>query len=150
MRELDSPRREESWGHGTQKPVEAMRRPIVNNSRPGELVYDPFLGSGTSLIAAETTGRRGTPPGGNRAVRGRHCLCVRILRSQRDDSRLQVGHQPDADSVSRLDSEPATMKLLALPHRSEANGYSAGVPPRRSQRTIALLFLAKTSSTALL
>ena len=53
-----SPRREESWGHGTQKPVEAMRRPIVNNSRPGELVYDPFLGSGTSLIAAETTGRR--------------------------------------------------------------------------------------------
>jgi hypothetical protein len=52
-----SPRREESWGHGTQKPVEAMRRPIVNNSRPGELVYDPFLGSGTSLIAAEMTGR---------------------------------------------------------------------------------------------
>src|SRR5215472_14442175 len=52
-----SPRREESWGHGTQKPVEAMRRPIVNNSRLGELVYDPFLGSGTSLIAAEMTGR---------------------------------------------------------------------------------------------
>jgi DNA modification methylase len=52
-----SPRREESWGHGAQKPVEAMRRPIVNNSRPGELVYDPFLGSGTSLIAAEMTGR---------------------------------------------------------------------------------------------
>ena len=52
-----SSRREESWGHGAQKPVEAMRRPIVNNSRPGELVYDPFLGSGTSLIAAEMTGR---------------------------------------------------------------------------------------------
>jgi DNA modification methylase len=34
-----------------------MRRPIVNNSRAGELVYDPFLGSGTSLIAAEMTGR---------------------------------------------------------------------------------------------
>ena len=34
-----------------------MRRPIVNNSRPGQLVYDPFLGSGTSLIAAEMTGR---------------------------------------------------------------------------------------------
>jgi DNA modification methylase len=49
--------REPSWGHATQKPVECMRRPIVNNSRPGELVYDPFLGSGTSLIAAEMTGR---------------------------------------------------------------------------------------------
>ena len=49
--------REKSWGHGTQKPVECMRRPIVNNSRPGQLVYDPFLGSGTSVIAAEMTGR---------------------------------------------------------------------------------------------
>jgi DNA modification methylase len=49
--------REHSWGHGTQKPVECMRRPVVNNSRPGQLVYDPFLGSGTSLIAAEMTGR---------------------------------------------------------------------------------------------
>jgi DNA modification methylase len=43
--------------HGTQKPVECMRRPIVNNSNPGQSVYDPFLGSGTTLIAAETTGR---------------------------------------------------------------------------------------------
>ena len=49
--------REHSWGHGTQKPVECMRRPITNNSRPGQVIYDPFLGSGTSLIAAEMTGR---------------------------------------------------------------------------------------------
>jgi DNA modification methylase len=34
-----------------------MRRPIENNSRPGQVVYDPFLGTGTSLIAAEMTGR---------------------------------------------------------------------------------------------
>jgi DNA modification methylase len=52
-----NPQREQSWGHGTQKPVECMRRPIVNNSRPGQAIYDPFLGSGTSLIAAEMTGR---------------------------------------------------------------------------------------------
>jgi DNA modification methylase len=43
--------------HGTQKPVECMRRPILNNSAVGEAVYDPFLGSGTTLIAAQTTGR---------------------------------------------------------------------------------------------
>ena len=43
--------------HGTQKPVECMRRPMVNNSNPGHAVYDPFLGSGTTLIAAETSGR---------------------------------------------------------------------------------------------
>jgi len=44
-------------GHGTQKPIECMRRPMVNNSRAGEAVYDPFLGSGTTLIAAQMTGR---------------------------------------------------------------------------------------------
>jgi DNA modification methylase len=43
--------------HGTQKPVECMRRPILNNSNPGQAVYEPFMGSGTTLIAAETTGR---------------------------------------------------------------------------------------------
>jgi DNA modification methylase len=43
--------------HGTQKPVECMRRPLLNNSDRSEAVYDPFLGSGTTLIAAETTGR---------------------------------------------------------------------------------------------
>ena len=43
--------------HGTQKPVECMRRPMLNNSSPGQAVYEPFLGSGTTLIAAETAGR---------------------------------------------------------------------------------------------
>ena len=38
--------------HGTQKPVECMRRPMLNNSSPGQAVYEPFLGSGTTLIAA--------------------------------------------------------------------------------------------------
>jgi DNA modification methylase len=52
-----NPQHEPSWGHGTQKPVECMRRPIANNSRAGQAIYDPFLGSGTSLIAAEMTGR---------------------------------------------------------------------------------------------
>ena len=45
-------------GHSTQKPVECMRRPIVNNSRRGDVVYEPFAGSGTTIIAAETVGRR--------------------------------------------------------------------------------------------
>ena len=45
-------------GHGTQKPVECMRRPMLNNSNPGQVIYDPFLGSGTSIIAAESVARR--------------------------------------------------------------------------------------------
>ena len=43
--------------HGTQKPVECMRRPILNNSSPGQAVYEPFSGSGTTIIACEQTGR---------------------------------------------------------------------------------------------
>jgi DNA modification methylase len=48
---------EEKFDHPTQKPVELMRKPILNHTRPGELVYEPFLGSGTTLAAAEMTGR---------------------------------------------------------------------------------------------
>ena len=48
---------EEKFDHPTQKPVELMRKPILNHTKPGELVYDPFLGSGTTLAAAELTGR---------------------------------------------------------------------------------------------
>lgn len=44
-------------GHGTQKPVECMKRPIENNSSPGQAVYEPFSGSGTTIIACEMTGR---------------------------------------------------------------------------------------------
>jgi len=45
-------------GHGTQKPVMCMQRPIENNSAKGDFVYDPFLGSGSTLIAAQMTGRK--------------------------------------------------------------------------------------------
>jgi DNA modification methylase len=48
---------EDKFDHPTQKPVDLMRRPILNHIRRGELVYDPFLGSGTTLIAAEMTDR---------------------------------------------------------------------------------------------
>jgi DNA modification methylase len=48
---------EEKYDHPTQKPVDLMRRPILNHLRRGELVYDPFLGSGTTLAAAELTQR---------------------------------------------------------------------------------------------
>jgi DNA modification methylase len=43
--------------HGTQKPVACMRRPIENNSSPGQAVYEPFSGSGTTIIAAEMSAR---------------------------------------------------------------------------------------------
>lgn len=43
--------------HATQKPIECMARPIRNHGGLGDVVYDPFCGSGTTLIAAEQLGR---------------------------------------------------------------------------------------------
>lgn len=54
--QIDKPQKSET-GHSTQKPVECMKRPIENNSSPGQAVYEPFSGSGTTIIAGEMTGR---------------------------------------------------------------------------------------------
>ena len=48
---------EDKFDHPTQKPVDLMRRPILNHTKRGEIVYDPFLGSGTTLAAAELAER---------------------------------------------------------------------------------------------
>jgi DNA modification methylase len=53
--QIDKPQKSET-GHSTQKPVECMARPMRNHE--AELIYDPFLGSGTTLIAAEQLGRK--------------------------------------------------------------------------------------------
>src|SRR3977135_1102894 len=59
----------QGFQHGTQKPVACMQRPIENNSSPGQAVYEPFCGSGTTIIAAEITGRT--------------CHAIELLRQDR-------------------------------------------------------------------
>jgi DNA modification methylase len=54
--QIPKPQKSET-GHSTQKPVECMKRPIENNSSAGQAVYEPFSGSGTTIIAGEMTGR---------------------------------------------------------------------------------------------
>lgn len=44
--------------HPTEKPVELMEHYILNSTEPGEIVLDPFAGSGSTLVAAQQTGRR--------------------------------------------------------------------------------------------
>jgi DNA modification methylase len=44
-------------GHGTQKPVRLFEIPLLNHTGPRDAVYDPFVGSGTAIIAAEKHGR---------------------------------------------------------------------------------------------
>ncbi len=54
--EIDKPQKSDL--HPTMKPVELYARAYRNSSRQGEIVYEPFSGSGTALIAAEQLGRR--------------------------------------------------------------------------------------------
>ena len=44
--------------HNTEKPVELFVRPIKKHTKPGDVVFEPFSGSGSQIIAAERTGRR--------------------------------------------------------------------------------------------
>jgi DNA modification methylase len=55
--EIDKPRVSEF--HPTTKPVELIARMIRNSSREGEVVYDPFCGSGSTILAAHQLGRIG-------------------------------------------------------------------------------------------
>ena len=55
--QIDKPMKSDT-GHSTQKPIECMSKPIENNSIRGDAIYDPFLGSGTTLIAAEQLNRK--------------------------------------------------------------------------------------------
>jgi DNA modification methylase len=60
---INKPQKSET-GHSTQKPIECMRKPIENNSSVGQAIYEPFSGSGTTIIACEQTGR--------------HCLAMEL------------------------------------------------------------------------
>ncbi|CAB4169109.1 COG0863 DNA modification methylase [uncultured Caudovirales phage] len=50
--------KEETMGHSTQKPIECMLKPVLNNTKEEDYVYDPFGGSGTTLIACEKSNRK--------------------------------------------------------------------------------------------
>jgi DNA modification methylase len=52
-----SPAGDDRVEHPTQKPVEVFIIPILQHTYPGDLCYEPFSGSGTQLVAAESTGR---------------------------------------------------------------------------------------------
>ena len=54
----DVDQRDQTGLHPTQKPVELFARPIAYHTQPGDVVYEPFSGSGTQIIAGERLGRR--------------------------------------------------------------------------------------------
>lgn len=47
----------DTWGHPTIKPIDIIQNLIINSSQPGDIILDPFLGSGTTCVAAMNTHR---------------------------------------------------------------------------------------------
>jgi DNA modification methylase len=102
-------------GHGTQKPVECMKRPIQNNSKLGEAVYEPFSGSGTTIIAAEMIGRK-------------------VLAIEIDPSYVQVAIERWQTFTSKLATcDGKTLDQVAAARRKgKANGSKRKHPPLRA------------------
>jgi site-specific DNA-methyltransferase (adenine-specific) len=76
----------ENTSHPTQKPEKLVSKLILASSRPGELVLDPFLGSGTTAVAARKLGRRYI----GIEMDSEHCLAaLRRLELAAVDARIQ-------------------------------------------------------------
>jgi DNA modification methylase len=108
-------------GHSTQKPVECMRRPIVNNSSAGQAVYDPFVGSGTTIIAAE--------------MEGRAALCLEI-----DERYCDVAikrWQAFTGEAATLDGDGRTFEDISEerydPAKDAAASYDAAIKAKRER-----------------
>jgi len=56
--DFDGKARSSGSGHPMAKPTELFARPILKHTKPGDIVFEPFSGSGSQIIAAERTGRR--------------------------------------------------------------------------------------------
>jgi DNA modification methylase len=98
--EIDSPRKSET-GHSTQKPVECMKRPIENNSSPGQAVYEPFSGSGTTIIAGEMTGRC------THAIELNPAYVDVAVKRWQDFTGQQAIHEPSGKTFSELSAAKA-------------------------------------------
>lgn len=88
---------EGSWGHSTQKPIECMKRPIENNSVRGEWVYDPFCGSGTTVISCERTKRKCL------AVELSPQFCDAIVRRWEEETHKQAKLEETGELFDRLE-----------------------------------------------
>ena len=101
--------------HGTQKPVECMRRAIVNNSSPGQAVYEPFSGSGTTIIAAEQTGRA--------------CLAIELNPAYVDVAVQRW--QEYTGKEATLDGDGRSFSAVADSRRATGGGNASAAPSRK-------------------
>jgi DNA modification methylase len=100
---------EAKYDHPTQKPIELMQRPILNHTKRGELIYDPFLGSGTTLAAAEVTER----------------VCCGIELDPKYVDVAVTRWQALSGEKAHLDGDGRTFEEIAEQRHQEAKGNAA-------------------------
>jgi DNA modification methylase len=111
---------EEKFDHPTQKPVDLMRCPILNHTKQGELVYEPFLGSGTTLAAAELTER----------------VCMGIELDPKYVDVIVQGWQTLSGKKAKLDGDEDIVRITAyIPQVNRAKPGSQALTQRDRQRS---------------
>jgi hypothetical protein len=116
-----------------------MRLPITHNSRPGQAIYDLFLGSGTSLFAAEMTGCicwgvEVNPAYVDVSVRRWQVFTGGLLQSGRNASVDCIPHEPASRRRSSVAVSRKLPPLVVTPSSKEATGsvIEANLDPENS------------------
>jgi hypothetical protein len=130
--QIDKPVKSET-GHSKQKPVECMKRPIKNNSSPGQAVYEPFSGSGNTIIAA----RRRRP-----RFRGRRRPAVEGRGPSLEPSRarkfligsLRAASRSCADCLARALAIPAAGTIVIAENAIATDHLGVGTRVARARR----------------
>jgi DNA modification methylase len=122
------PRPKASEFHPTQKPVELVERALANSSKSGDLVLDLFGGSGSTLIAAEKTGRTAFLM----ELDPRYADVI-ILRWQAFTGHAAF-HEADGRSFTEYLGERTPGKVLVPGAKEPGEGGSKGGKPKKPQR----------------
>lgn len=105
-----NPKAKERTGYPTQKPILLLERIIELVTDPGDLVFDPFCGSGTTLVAAKLLGRKGI--GIDISAEACELTRRRLDEPIRTQSRLL---KSGVDSYQNADNEALAL-LNGIPH----------------------------------
>ena len=105
----------EKTEHPTSKPIEVFAMPMRQHTKPGEVCYEPFSGSGSQIIAGETTGRR-------------------VLRHRDQPAVRRRGGQALADGDRQ--AGPRSTATAARSTRSPASGCRKRLNGRKQERQL--------------
>ena len=125
--------------HKTQKPVSLMRQLIAKHSRPGDLVVDPFSGSGTTGVAALIEGRRFAgcepdpkffPPARDRILQSGQMRVETLTEIREKDARNMRSYaERKIRSLTPAASAPVPPAVASAPVKSSRKAAKSAVNP---------------------